>query len=218
MLNVVVPVAVIGFIAVYYLLYFKRIRAAGGMAAAGEIYWREQFGLWPHERVVAMWVGSYYMGKLVPSSMRTTGQEVLDLITSTSVRGAGVYFCFTDHQRMAMAVELDGGDTGPRSSVGMAYGYRPAAAYSAEQRPHIAPACEVFPGSPDLPRASERPRQRNLQNEPCTMRLIVLTDTAGTRSTLWVDEAWVGQMLAWCRGGPVTVEPRFAQPARAHSH
>ena len=215
MLMYLLPVGAVAFMAVYYFLYFKKIRAAGGMAAAGETYWREQFGLWPNERVVSMWVGAYYMGPLVPESQRSLGEKAFDFLTNTTVRGAQVYFGFTDHQRMAMAVEMNEDDDAPKSSLGMAYGYRPAAIHSAEQRAHIMTAAEAFPGSPHLPKPEDRPRVRNFEGKYCNLELVVITDATGTRSTLWVDEGWIPAIRTWCQGGPVVVDPRYAQPAAA---
>ncbi|MEM6993379.1 MAG: hypothetical protein AAF721_22895 [Myxococcota bacterium] len=210
-----IPVGVLGFFAVYYFLYFKKIKAAGGMAAAGETYWREQFGLWPGERVVSMWVGSYYLGPLVPSSMRSTAEKAIDFLTNTTVRGSRVYFCFTDHQRMAMAVELGEDDRAPESSLGMAYAYRPAAIHSAEQRAGIVTAAEAYGGSPHLPKPGDRPRVRNLEGKSCALELVVVTDAQGSRSTLWVDAQWVQAMRAWSQGARAVVDPRYAQPAVA---
>ena len=216
MLTYLIPVGVLGAMAVYYVLYFSRIKRAGGSAAAGVTYWREQFGLWPNERVVAMWMGSYYIGKLVPESMRSTGEKIADFLTNTTVRGAGVYFCFTDHQRMAMAVEMNEDDAAPASSVGLAYSHRPAAVYSAEQRAHLITAVEAFPGSPDLPHPQDSPRPRDFNGKQCTTTLVLLTDPQGTRSALWVDDAWLPAMRAWCHGAPVQVDPRWAAAPTAH--
>ena len=215
MLTYLVPVGVLGFFAVYYFLYFQKVKKAGGFAAMGETYWREQFGLWPNERVVSMWVGSYYMGPLVPSTMQSTGEKVMNFLTNTTVRGAQVYFGFSDHQRMALAVEMNEDDKGPASSVGLAYAYKPLAIYAAETRAHVALAAEVYAGSPHLPAPKDRPKLRNLDGKLVTLELVVLTDPQGGRSTLWVDPAYIPAMQSWCAGGGVHVDPRYAKKSAA---
>ena len=214
MLTYLLPVAAVCAIAVYYVLYFAKIKKAGGFAAAGEAYWRDQFGLWPNERVVSTWVGQYYMGPLVPGSMRSGAEKVFDFLSNTTVRGAQVFFCFTDHNRLAIAVEMNEDDDAPKSTTGLpGMGYRPLVAYPAEARPQILMAEQVWPGSPHLPPRTKRPQRRNLMGKRVTMSLVSLADATGARQTLWVEEGWIPSMQQWAQGGPVVVDPQWAPKA-----
>lgn len=202
------------FIGVYYVRYFSNIKKAGGSAAAGKIYWREQFGLDQDEDVVSLGIGTWYLGPLVPETMRSTAERVLDAISRTSYRGANMWIAFTSKNRLALAVEpTENGPRPARSSIGMPKGYAPLAAFDAGRRPLIQTAAEAWPGSPHLPRDHQRPSRANTDGRIVPQELIRLTAASGQPMTFFVEADWVVSMQAWSRGGQPRVDPRWTTPA-----
>lgn len=198
------------FIGGYYVRYFNNIKKAGGRAAAGRIYWREQFGLPPDEDVVSMGVGQWYLGPLVPETMRSAGQQVMDFLTQTSYRGALLWVGFTTRGRLALSVEPT--DDGPRplaSSVGIK-GYAPLAVFG-EPRPRIELAAEAWLGSDKLPKPGQKPKRANLAGRTETLELIRLTAADGGQMTFFVEPGWIAHLQAWSRGGPVYADPQWTQ-------
>lgn len=202
--------AVLVFIVLFYLNYFRKIKAAGGRAAAGRIYWREQFGLEQDEHVVSMGIGTWYLGPLVPETMRSTGERVFDALTGTTYRGANMWVCFTNKDRFAISVEeTEDGPKPAKSSIGLASGYAPLAIFAGQPRPHVYTADQVWPGSPDLPKDSQKPKRPNTMGESIRQELIQLVGPDGSRMTFFVEGTWMRHLQHWCAGGGVAIDRRW---------
>lgn len=213
---VVIVIGVVAFMGFYYWRYFANIKNAGGREAAGRIYWREQFGLPPDEDVVSLAIGQWYLGPLVPETMRSLGERVMDVLSRTTYRGAMMWIAFTSKGRLALAVEPT--DEGPRpatSSIGMPKGYAPLAVLGDPQpRPWIETAAEAWPGSDQLPRDSQKPSRANTWGEVVRQELVRVRTHDGGSMTFFVEGSWVPVLHAWSRGGPVHVDPRWKMPAQ----
>jgi hypothetical protein len=202
------------FIGIYYVRYYASIKKAGGRHAAGKIYWREQFGLDPDEDVVSMGIGTWYLGPLVPETMRSTAEKVFDALSRTTYRGANMFVAFTSKHRLALAVEPT--ENGPRpaaSSIGLARGYAPLAIFGAGSRPRIERGEEAWPGSPDLPGDRQKPNRVNTLGHAVRQELVRLTDAGGHQMTFFVEGDWVGWMQHWAQGGPPRIDPQWVEPA-----
>lgn len=212
----IAPLVLIGFIVLYYVFYFSKIKKAGGMQAAGEAYYREQYGLNPDEKVVAQWVGGFYLGPLLPDTMQSTGGKVVDFITGTTRRGAKIHFAFTDKQRLALSVEAGAEDEhgdrlkAAKGSVGLQHGLGPFAVFGPDPRPRLLDAKEAFGDSPHLPKEKEQPYIINIEGKKAPYSLVQLQGPDGNL-TMWVEREWIDRMRSWCNGGPVAVDPRYVQ-------
>lgn len=205
-------VAAAVFIGGYYLLYFNNIKKAGGRAAAGKLYWREQFGLDQDEEVVSMGIGTWYLGPLVPETMRSTGEQVMDFLTRTTYRGAMMWIAFTNKNRLALAVEpTEEGPAPARSSITMVKGYAPLAIFG-EPRPYVQTAAEAWPGSSQLPKDSQKPKRANTSGKVVRQELIRLMDGQGRSMVFFVEGDWVASMQQWAQGGAPRIDPQWITP------
>jgi hypothetical protein len=203
-------------IGLFYARYYANLKKAGGRAAAGAIYWREQFALDPDEEVVAMAIGTWYLGPLVPETMRSTAEKVLDALSRTSYRGAHMWIAFTTKNRLALAVEpTEEGPRPARSSIGMPSSYAPLAIFGAELRPWIERSEEAWPGSPHLPSDRQKPVRANSFGQMTRQDLIRITSHDGRQMTFFVEDDWVAPLQGWARGGPPRIDPRWVAPARS---
>jgi hypothetical protein len=201
-------------IGVYYLRYFSKLKAAGGRTAAGATYWREQFGLDADEHVVSMGIGTWYLGPLVPETMRSTGERILDAIGGVTYRGANMWVAFTSKNRLALAVEPT--ENGPRpaaSSIGMPTGYAPLAIFAPTPAPRIETADQAWPGAADLPRDSHKPIRVNTEGRKARQELVRITGY-DRQLTFFVEGDWVADLQRWSAGGAPRVDPRWT-PAPA---
>lgn len=138
-----VPIAVIGG---YYAWWTRKVKAAGGLGAIHERVQRDKFGLSPGEAVVpgAQWRGMFYIGPLVPETQRSTGEQVVDLLTNTSWRGQMVEIAITTGGRLVVSAEPPQ-DGGPKRDASLGdLGYRPLAAFQHHERPRLVSAHEAF--------------------------------------------------------------------------
>ncbi len=217
-MQILVFVVAAALIGAYYIRYFHNINKAGGRAAAGKIYWREQFGLDQDEEVVSMGIGTWYLGPLVPETMRSTGEQVVDFLTRTTYRGANMWIAFTNKGRLALAVEpTEDGPQAVRSSIGLAKGYTPLAIFG-EPRPRIETGEQAWPGSDKLPRDSQKPCRVNTEGRQVRQELLRITDARGQTMTFFVEGPWVGYMCQWAAGGPAMIDPRWVTPTAAPAH
>lgn len=203
-------VMVVGMI-IFYIVYFMRIRKAGGMKEAGRKYWREQFGLAPDESVIAMGIGTFYIGPLVPETARSTGGQVLDVLTGTSWRGANVFIGFSDKGRFAVAVEgtEDGPDT-VKNSIGLAdIGYGVLGVWGPNPRLRLDRAAEAWPGHKHLPKPGKCPKRPNLKGKSVRQELVRLITPEGRVLAIFLEPDWIGPLRTWCEGGPVSADPAF---------
>ncbi len=211
---VIVVVGVVAFLGFYYWRYFANIQKAGGRAAAGKIYWREQFGLDADEEVVSMGIGTWYLGPLVPETMRSGVDKVVDVLTMTTYRGANMWIAFTNKGRLALAVEpTEDGPRPAKSSIGMPSGYAPLAIFGPDPRPRVETAEQAWPGSDKLPRDNQKPVRVNTFGEQVRQELIRLSPATGAPLTFFVEGTWVPYIYNWSVGGPAQVDPRWVQPA-----
>lgn len=209
MINYLFPILIVLGVGIYYLLYFRRIKQLGGMKAAGEVYWREQFGLDVGEKVVSMGVGAFYMGPLVPESERSTGDKVVDFLTNTTWRGANVFIAFTSGERFGIAVEeTEDGPKGVQTSLGLK-GYGRLGVWGPRERLLFQTAAEAWPGSPHLPNEGQKPKRQALTGGTVRMELVRLTSPDGQSWALFIEPAWVPLMRSWSQGGPAYVDPRY---------
>jgi hypothetical protein len=208
---IVILVVIVG-IVLYYFNYAKKIKAAGGSKEAGIKYWQDQFGLEGEERVVSMGIGSWYLGPLAPGTQRSTGEKVLDALTSTSYRGANLFLAFTSKDRLALAQEeTDAGPKREKSSIGMKTMYGRIGVLEASARPLLETAAEAWPGSKDLPKKKDRPVRANLEGEEVTLELVRLTPVGHDPWVLYLEPRWIEAVGKWCRGGPALVEQRWVE-------
>lgn len=213
-MQILVFVAAAAFIGIYYIRYYANIKRAGGKHAAGKVYWREQFGLDQDEEVVSMGIGTWYLGPLVPETMRSTAEKVFDAISRTTYRGANMWIAFTNKNRLALAVEpTEEGPKPAKSSIGLQKGYAPLAIFDGGQRPRIDTGAEAWPGSPDLPHDRQKPTRANVAGQVVRQELIRVTAANGQQMTFFVEPDWVGSMQHWSRGGEARVEAQWVQPA-----
>lgn len=209
-----IVVGVIAFMAVYYVRYFANIKKAGGSLAAGKIYWREQFALDADEDVVSLGIGTWYLGPLVPETVRSTAEKVFDAISRTSYRGANMFVAFTSKGRLALAVEpTENGPRPAKSSIGMPKGYAPLAIFDHHQPPLVQTAAEAWPGSPHLPADRDKPKRANTDGRVVSQELIRLGFAGGRHMTFFVEADWVPAIAAWSRGAQPRVDPRWITPA-----
>jgi hypothetical protein len=209
-MQLMVIAGVVVFIGIYYVIYFNKIKKAGGSAAAGRTYWREQFGLDADEQVVSMGIGTWYLGPLVPDTMRSTGEKVIDVLTSTTYRGAMLWIGFTDKNRFALSVEET--DDGPKpvaSSIGLASGYAPLAIFNPGTA-RIEHADEAWPGSDQVPRDSQKPKRVNMSSQNVKQELIRITEADGRQMVFFVEPDWVHHLRNWSQTGQVFADPRWA--------
>jgi len=209
-MHFLVMIGVVAFIGIYYFLYFQKIKKAGGREAAGRTYWREQFGLDEDEEVVSMGIGTWYLGPLVPDTMRSTGEKVVDVLTRTTYRGAMLWLGFTSKNRFALSVEeTEDGPTPMRSSIGLNSGYAPLAIFDGNARPRIDHANEAWPGSEQLPKDSQKPKRMNMNRQNVKQELIRLSSPDGRQMVFFVEPDWVHHMQNWSQSGQVFADPRF---------
>lgn len=212
-------VGALAFIGIYYVLYFRKINKAGGRAAAGKVYWREQFALDQDEDVVSMGIGTWYLGPLVPETMRSMGEQVMDVLTRTTYRGAMLWLGFTSKGRFALSVEeTEDGPKPMKSSIGLKSGYAPLAIFDPSARPRIETADEAWPGSDKLPRDSQKPKRPNMSGQNVRQELIRLTGPDGHQMTFFVEPDWVHHIRNWAATGQCFVDPRWVtEPAQQQS-
>ncbi len=210
-MHFLVIIGVVAFIGIYYFIYFNKINKAGGRAAAGKIYWREQFGLEPDEEVVSMGIGTWYLGPLVPETMRSTGEQIVDVLTRTTYRGAMLWLGFTNKNRFAISVEET--EDGPRpmkSSIGLNSGYAPLVVFDGQARPRIETAEQAWPGSDKLPKDSQKPKRVNMNSQNVRQDLIRVTAPDGHTMVFFAEPDWVHHLQHWSQSGQVFADPRWA--------
>lgn len=200
---------VFGGIAAYWFYQQKQLKAAGGAAGMLAAADKTMFGLAEGESVAKRWDAMFYLGKLVPETMPGMGEQVLNALTNSYVRGKQIRIALTTTNRVVFSVEPDEqnepGSIAKMRDMSSAYsrGFSPAASYSPQTPPRLVSGESLFAGHPawaatvkDAPAANIDP-----QNYAAANRKMVVArlDNApqGRAWYLWIDPEAAQFLASW---------------------
>jgi len=205
-LYVLVVIAAIGG---YWWWTQRKMKAQGGVAGMLAAADKQAFGLSEGESLAKRWDAMFYIGKLVPETMPSMGEAVMNALTNTFVRGRHVRMGLTTTNRIVFSMEPDQHDapgtfaTLNDQSKAWSKGFLPAMTITPATAPRITMGEQLFGAHPawaatqrDAPSAKIDP-----QNWAAAQRKMVIARLEnlpnGRTWNVWIDPEAAQFLSSW---------------------
>jgi len=205
-LYVLVLVAVIGG---WWWWNQKKLKDQGGVTGVLAAADKQAFGLSEGESLAKRWDAMFYIGKLVPESMPSMGEAVMNALTNTFVRGRHVRIGLTTTNRVVFSMEPDPHDA-PGTFASMndqskawSKGFLPAMTITPATAPRIVMGEQIY-GSHAAWAATQRDAPAaniDPQNWAAASRKMVIARLEnlpnGRTWTVWIDPEAAQFLSSW---------------------
>jgi hypothetical protein len=174
----------------------KKAGGVGGVLAKAD---QDAFGLVENETVTKRWDAMFYLGKLVPSTVPSMSEAMLNAVTNTHIRGRHIRIGLTNTNRIVFSTEPETYDAPSTlknfkdSSTVWSKGFRPAHSLSPQTAPTVQFGEQLFSSHPAWKATVKEAPAANIdpQNWAASARKMVIARLEGMPGgkdwTVWID-------------------------------